>query len=168
LEYIIKNYQNVPELMPIKDYSIMGKYDGKDIVYTIVEQYKSGNLINYLGDMIVSYYKKEKDEQSLWSTDCSRLNYVIRAKIGEKLNWCLDKRGVNLCNIIIDPLLKYIREELEAYVFSVKGNLGEMYEINKRIIIGEIIEKIDNSCIGDNLLRYIAPYFNFMCEEKME
>ena len=44
---------------------------------TLVYNYENKNLHKYLGDFIIGHYKKDNpSEQSMWSSDVSRLTYL--------------------------------------------------------------------------------------------
>jgi hypothetical protein len=67
---------------------------------------KEKKLIPYLGDIIIKYYKKENPkDQSIWNSDTTRLNYLIRELIDTELTWTCDKAGLKVNEFIIIPLL---------------------------------------------------------------
>jgi len=46
----------------------------------MIEMYKRNKLEKYIGDILVSHYKKEnKLDQSLWATDTTRCTYLIKS-----------------------------------------------------------------------------------------
>ena len=57
---------------------------------------------------MIMFLKDNKEDQSLFATDCIRLNYSIKEYINENKNKrTLDKGANKVTKIIITPLLKY-------------------------------------------------------------
>jgi hypothetical protein len=175
LSFAAINYKNAPILKPLLDYSIIDKEDKKnDIEDVVLFHYDKDSLDKFLGDFIIKYYKKSNPhEQSIWSSDCSRLTYVIRKLIDNQPNWITDKKGVNLKLSIIDPLMKYVKDSLKEYI----TDLGEEIRngVASNIRLGKILKKmeqanyiifdIDKEKLSDNVIKYIAPHF-FMDKKK--
>jgi len=137
-------------------------------------------FINEMSELIIKYYKKEdEEEQSIWSTDCSRKNFYIRVKkiIKNKENkeiklsgtevWMYDPSGENVRNIIIRPLLDCVDIYIIAYQqILIKINMEHSYSLPAQKIIDnlEIIQKIaqfsleiHDKIIEKELLKNIAP-----------
>jgi hypothetical protein len=63
------------------------------------------------------FLKENKEDQSLFATDCVRLNYSIKEYINENKNkWTLDKGANKVKTIIINPLLNYFIKELKSHL----------------------------------------------------
>jgi hypothetical protein len=84
LNYINENFKDAPPLEKITDFVING-IDTNDVnqydkfISNAIYHHNNKNLHAYLGDHIVSIYKKKNlNEQSIHTTDTSRLNYAIR------------------------------------------------------------------------------------------
>jgi len=136
-------------------------------------------FVNEMSELIVKYYKKEEEEQSIWSTDCSRKNFYIRVKkiIKSKEDkeiktsgmevWLFDPVGENVKNIIIRPLLECVDIYLIAYQqILIKRNLEHSSSLSTTQIVGnlEIIQKIAQFSLSihdkvseKELLKNIAP-----------
>ncbi len=84
LNYINEHFKDAPPLEKITDFVINGidtndenQYD--KFISNAIYHHNNKNLYTYLGDHIVSIYKKKNiNEQSIHTTDTSRLNYAIR------------------------------------------------------------------------------------------
>ena len=84
LNYINEHFKNAPPLEKISNFVINGidtndekQYD--KFISNLIYHHNNKNLHVYLGDHIVSIYKKKNlNEQSIHTTDTSRLNYAIR------------------------------------------------------------------------------------------
>ena len=124
-------------------------------------------LHQYLGDFIVKYYKKDDPkQQSVWSSDVSRLTYIIKELLDNKQSiWNHDYKGVKTKSYIINPLLQYIRKILNDYWVANIDNfknldvdyLNKLFTIFKSI--HEIKKEIDSGKLADAIIKYIAPKF---------
>ena len=136
-------------------------------------------LHKYVGKIIVKEYKKENPQkQSIWSSDTSRLNFVIKQMVGENdvSEWISDKSGIKISKYIISPLLDNIKNLMitEAKRLTQKAidmnkrdneyrNYADESEIGKQIIsCYEIIGSINKNIMHNEVLKYIAPHFNLV------
>jgi hypothetical protein len=174
LKFILTNYKNAPLLEPIKNDRLL-EYTGdtvtnmNDLINNLFYNYKHKLLDRYIGDIIIKIYKKDDpNEQSIWSSDIQRFNYIIRQLIGKKTNWYTDKKGIAVVDTIINPLLQYIKKILQEYVQDNKLNDKQINNLSKSLIetilnnmmtANLIIVDIDNKILEDNILKYITPYF---------
>jgi hypothetical protein len=165
--YIQQKFPNAPALSKILDYSKLTYKDYK-LMDTLVYNYNNNNLHKYLGHFIISYYKKDDpSEQSLWSSDTSRLTYIISELLSNKKSvWNHDYRGTKVKEYIIAPLLEYIRSYIDSFFSNIeikKPNLQDFHklesEFNYRKSVAEIAKSIDNNILIDDILKYISPYF---------
>ena len=142
--------------------------DKDKFINTIVVKHEKNILDRYLGDIIIKCYKKkDPKEQSLWSSDTSRLTYVIRELFAnKKIDWTVDKKGVKTRNYIVKPLLEHVEKLMKEYIteYSVfdKDELDmREYEPKLRRMnkLGEIMAAIDNGTLPENIVSYVAPEF---------
>jgi len=177
-KYVQQNYPDAPHLMQLNDYSVI-EDDENELVNNLIDKYKDGLLDRYLGDFIISNYKKnDPSDQSIWNSDTTRLTYIIKELFAnKKSSWSKDSKGVKTTNYIIDPLLNYIRDladkcsdeyydriekeinelsHIEIIDFTVKGNT--LKNIYKYIIDGKLAEDI---------LKYLAPHFHIKKDNKL-
>ncbi len=143
--------------------------DDEKIVEDILSYKRHNILVRYLSDIIISIYKKDNpNEQSLWNSDVTRKNYLLRELVNNTPLWITDKTGILTTEIIIEPLLKKLRELLVAYMLVpvIKSGQTTMTpESDKRYfnndLIMDLIMEIDDSKLHNEINNYIAPYFHF-------
>jgi hypothetical protein len=166
--YIQQTYPNAPPLEAMSDYSRLA-YKEYKLLDTIVYHYENKNLHKYLGDFIISHYKKNNPaEQSMWSSDISRLTYIVSELLESKKSiWSHDFKGARIKDYIIMPLLNYIRNCIDEYWNSIevkKCNIKDIQGIEAEFMyrnkVAQIASLIDNNILADDIIKYIAPYFS--------
>lgn len=177
--YIQKNYSNAPHLQPLTDYTLIEKIeplliqfkdDDMQFIDVLISKYKSDILAQYLGDFIVKFYKKDNPaQQSVWNSDTSRLTYIVKHLLGNKIKseWLVDKKGVKICEYIIDPLLEYISKVNDAFINQCCDRKvieeESEFEMERRIknqrMAVFMLKDIKEKKISKDIIKYIAPYF---------
>lgn len=170
--YVQRHYPNAPALMGMADYSRLtyddnGKENKDEFVDTLVYEHKNSALHKYLGDFIVGYYKKENpSEQSMWTSDTSRLTYIIKELLFNKKSiWNHDYKGTKTKNYIVTPLLQHMKKYLDEYwIEHLKhfkttnlDNLNKLDAIYRNIY--DIKKNVDNGTLSNDIIRYMAPHF---------
>jgi hypothetical protein len=190
LTYILTNFNNAPKIQQLDDQSakhlltfetkdgkITGPIVGKTPLQYLLDLYESGKLVQHLGNIVISQYKKQKPiDQSMWNTDPSRLSYVIRnttsivtnSGVCDKTIWENDKGGIKINDYIIKPLLSQLKILIIEYDNAISKSFDTLnekqrdkYADNSRYTI-PIKETINSGSLNRELLRYITPYFYFM------
>jgi len=104
LDFLIKNYPSAPRIKSLKDSYTKDKDDKmsiSDYGNMMVTKYTKNQFSMYIGDKIIDRYKKEDpEEQSMWSSDISRITYY--KKLDE---WEIDKHGTYIMENIITPMI---------------------------------------------------------------
>lgn len=180
--YLQQTYPNAPVLGTINDYSklMYDDYDSDNInsensnnnyddnfIDTLVFNYNNSHLNKYLGDFIIQSYKKDNPStQSIWSSDISRLTYIIKELLSNNESiWNHDYKGVKIKIYVIDPLLKYIKKHIDEYwiknIDNFKTvNIEQLNKFNKTYsTIYQIKKDIDGDILGNNIVKYITPHF---------
>jgi len=168
LKYANEKFTEAPALLPIENFSINdlkinSKEDRAQLVETLIYNAKNKSLDKLLGNHIIKYYKKQDPkEQTFHTTDCSRLNYIVRELIENALIWSIDKNGIKICSSIIKPLIEKCMEILLDHQKELlkelgRGNLNKQKDIE---IIIELLILIDKGSLENDINKYIAPYFN--------
>lgn len=182
-KFIQQQYSDAPPLLKLDDYSLI-KYEGIDedddnhllnqdiniddeFISTLSFNYNNDCLHKYLGDFVIKYYKKnDPKQQSVWSSDVSRLTYVIKELLdNHQTIWNHDYKGVKTKNCIINPLLRYIKKIIDEYWISHVDNFRnvDIEYLNKLFIIfksmHEIKKEISNGKLSNAIIRYITPHF---------
>jgi hypothetical protein len=193
LSYALNNFTDAPPIGLLEDdkFKKMTKYliyddkgnkkTNKPIEEIIIFHYKQNTLVKVLGDLIVNEYKKDDPKaQSTWSSDVSRLTFIVKDIVGKtkKSKWISDKKGVHVTQTIITPMMKIIKHKLTAYVNKsakmvnkltdqseneedIKDLLSKMHDANLAILAIKL-GKIDGE-----ILKYIAPHFNLNIENEL-
>ena len=114
--YVVQNYPNAPALKCQKSYKNLIEAKTMSCMDVIYLYYSDNKLVSFIGNYIVKIYThKEPKDQSIWTTDISRLTYIISESCSTATNtdgnsWGYDKKGSRIKRIIIEPALEYIRE----------------------------------------------------------
>lgn len=166
---IQQNYPDAPFLAMLEDYTVIHDDEDIDFARDLIYYHKKNKLDSYLGDIIIKYYKKDDPkEQSLWSTDSSRLKYIIKELIASnKSTWSQDDRGLKINKYVIKPLLKYIYDYINDQIDEIdiilqRATAKECIPLSqKQLDLALIREQIQNGQLQDDVNRYIAPSFRF-------
>ena len=119
LGFLNKQCPNAPPLLEFTNDNYQYTFTfNDDFVYDILYAFDNNNSGEFIGKIINEIFLKDnKEDQSMFATDCVRLNYSIKEYINENKNkWTLDKGANKVKNIIINPLLKYFIKELKAHL----------------------------------------------------
>lgn len=180
MSHVIKNYKDAPVLTEGNYEEIFDDKDNfaKDLVY-----FNKKNILDKkLGDIIINKYKKDDPtQQSLWSTDNARLNYIIKENIevNEKnksqiqlykknSEWQRDKGGRKVKQRMIDPLLTNVKKLNEDHINDNNNKiLKNKIKIEKQqpvlenmIQLNEINTKIKNETLAKDINKYIVTHFS--------
>lgn len=174
-KFIQQQYSDAPPLEGLENYAALKfeeEYESEDtmedeFVSMISYNHIQNCLHKYLGDFIIKYYKKDDPkQQSVWSSDVSRLTYIIKEILDNKKSiWNHDYKGVKTKGYIINPLLQYLKQILNDYWIANIDNfknidtdyVNKLFKIFKSI--HEIKKEIDNGHLADSIIKYIAPHF---------
>ena len=135
-------------------------------VKTIIHKINHGIFANFVGDMIISYYKpKNINEANIIATDTSRLCFIIMQKVKkdkiEQKEWINDKSGKKFTELILKPIINAVKETLIEFIeFKKTKELNE----NSLCLMGKCVElkrDIEVEKFTKPILRYVAPSFHF-------
>lgn len=165
--YIKTNYPNALAIDELNDYSTI-KLDNKDLIDTLLYFIENKGIPIHIGEFIIKNYKKEdnKEKQSLWVTDVSRYTYFIKEPDDtnkSKSKWKFDTKGDKVKKYIINPILKYIKSQIDDY-FTKNNNQNKQNDKCNQIINCKynIMGKIDNGILSHDILKYITSHFFFI------
>ena len=170
-KYLEMNYSNVPALLPPTNEQIEEVIDikNKDEDFCFGKYFigNTNELVKIIGKIIIGIYK---NEENIFSTDISRLSFYIRVKELIKKNkkemnrWIKDPKGVKLKEVIINPIIKYMMEEIKSYFEKIKfkderENIEVITRRNDELKqITDIMIK-DKEELANNIVKNIAPIF---------
>ena len=168
IKYANEKFQNTPALLPLENFNINNldfdnENDKAQLVEILIYNAKQKSLDKLLGDHIVKEYKKDNpEEQTFHTTDCSRLNYIVRDLIENALIWSMDKSGIKICTSIVKPLIEkcinlLLEHQKDLIEEMSNGNLRNK-ETVKTII--SVLMSIDRGSLESDVNKYIAPFFN--------
>lgn len=173
LKYANEHFKDAPALIPIENYNMMNydlndEEDKKKLMEDILFYYKKNSLHTIFGKHIISEYKKDDvNEQSLHTTDTSRMNYIIKTKKDDNLTkWYQDKNGVIICSNIIDKLINYHIDIIKWYHQQLVQELSldpirpNTSVQNKVVNISNLLNDIESGELKKETNKYIAPFFN--------
>ena len=193
LSFVTKQYPNAPPIEEL-EYDKFNKitkclmYDIKSkkkinrtIEEIIIFHFKNETLPETLGRAIVEEYKKDDPEdQSMWSSDVSRLTFIVKSVFGKnnsKSKWISDKNGVHFTDLIIKPMFEIIKEKMREYIKNERLEDSqirddEIDDITLRLsnmqLAGELIRLINLNKYDGKVLKYVAPYFNLIVDSNDE
>ncbi len=166
LKYANDKFKDTPALLPLENFNINNlsfETDKKQLTEILIYNIKQKSLDKLLGDHIVKCYKKENpEEQSFHTTDCSRLNYIVRNLIQDALSWSVDKNGIKICSSIIKPLIEKCIGILMEYQKELIEEMTHGNYQNKETVttIINMLMSIDKGELESDINKYIAPFFN--------
>jgi len=170
LNFVMEKYNDAPSLKKISDNDMKKKMitlGGDSLEVTLIRQYYLEEFDSYIGRFIVGmYYKEDPKEQSVWTSDTSRLTYIIKQLLSNgDSQWITDKRGVKFKEIVIKPLLDKIAEILKAYPPDIleeneKKRPVWSWEVISAYQIARVkaIMSIEDRSMDEKVLKYAAPY----------
>lgn len=184
--YVQQNYPDAPPLIALKEYEPLlyeynedseesedneeidvNKNNVDDLASNLIYNFNNSCLDKYLGEFIVKYYKKDDpSKQSLWSSDTSRLTYIIKELLSNnKTIWSHDHKGIKVKEYIINPLLKYIKNYIDEYWVTHIDNFKKFdnkiiikHQMNY-LVLYQIKKEIENNVLSSDIVRYISPHF---------
>jgi hypothetical protein len=167
LGYITHNYIETPALEAptqpqIEEIVYKDQSDKTSVEEALIFHYNDGDLVEYIGQGVVELYKKDlPEDQTVWSSDVSRLTYIIREVVGDNNEWVTDKGGIRIGQKLIVPLLEKIYNKVHHYLksddFFVYTREGE-YSKKMGNIFG-IMNEIESKRLEKKINKYIAPHF---------
>ena len=158
--YITQTYPNAPALEGQKTYKNLLESKISSLMDIISMYYYDNKLVSFIGDYLIKLYThKEPKKQSIWTTDISRLTYIISESNKDGNIWSYDKKGSKTKKIMIEPVLQYIREQLFEYC-QANGGSSKANILKKMIAANEVIQLIDSGELLDKINKYIAPEFS--------
>lgn len=159
--FICTNYPNTPALECQKTYTDLIEAKKLSLIDIIEMYYYDNKLVNFIGDYIIRIYKMEEPKnQSIWSTDISRLTYIISESCNKtkENTWSYDKKGAKIKKIMIEPALNYLRQQLQKFC-QENGGSTKAHILKKMIAANSTIQIIDNGELIEKINKYIAPEF---------
>jgi len=140
----------------------------------IIKDFKDGNFIKYISEIILSIIKKDDpSKQSIWNTDSSRLNYAIKLSVNK---WSEDKSGLKFSDLVIKPTLIQIKILLDEYKKYILNTFTQLSNQNKKLIGYKLlenipfIEELNTNIMSESItikpiIRYLSATLRFLESE---
>ncbi len=174
LNFLNKHFADAPALEGPKDIHKLfnaDKTENPHIYYAkLASELGSHHRLNILhkviSDFIVKdYCKEDKTKQSVWNSDSSRLNYIIKECIQKDKIWIMDKSGQSLLKKVINPIIEYIKPELAEATkrilsYSAKPNGITFMDMKDHQALLEIGNNIMNNSLQEDILKELTGHFN--------
>jgi len=177
MSHAMKHWANAPPMKQLEGKEAMKliTYENKSklpIEEVVIHQFNAGTLDRFLGNVLIKEFKKEDQvDQSLWTTDSSRLCFIIKQIVGDEGGdrWITDKSGIEITKLLISPLVKRVSEMMSDYVNKFVKELKDNADCNtkqakiameKMYDAETVIRGIVKNDLRKEILKYIAPYFN--------
>lgn len=166
IAYITNTYTKAPALKQLESYSHILEAKTLSLIDVLHMYHQQGTLCQFIGEFLVtSYVKKDANDQSLWSSDTSRLTYIVNElQESGKIKWVIDKKGIKLKKNVVNPLLQYLRGELDKYIDKYSRGT-ETHVLTRLKSVAEIYSLIDNDTLANDIIKYMAPHFALIKED---
>lgn len=151
------------------------KLGDDEVINNIIHNFNHKKLHKYLGDAIYNFYGNTKSEdQSIWSSDVSRMSFLIRKEnksankpIISKFIWERDPKGERVKEIAISPLITIVIKLMKKYIDKLAKEaqtekITDYDKIDSRMkymTTASNIRIYAEASMGDDILKYIAPKF---------
>ncbi|ARF10007.1 hypothetical protein Indivirus_7_23 [Indivirus ILV1] len=167
--YITSTYPNAPALKQLLSYDHILEAKTLSLVDLMCLYYEQGTLCQFIGDFLVNTYAKhDANDRSLWSTDITRLTYIVNElQESGKIKWVIDKKGIKLKKYVVNPLLQYLRNELIKYTNKYSTSTKESI-LSKLLSITKIYTLIDKDILSTDIIKYMAPYFSLIKDADLQ
>jgi hypothetical protein len=176
IKYINENYLNTKPLKMLEPQSaknlLLAQASDKHSVEEFMVYYYDKNLFHkFIGEIIKDEYKQENpEEQQFWTTDVSRLSFVVRRVMQEnESKWIKEPEGKMVKKYIVSPILAEVKKMIDEYhiyckeKMRINKNTLKLLEMEKLLDSSITCEKISsdigNQLFDDPVLKYIAPHF---------
>ena len=154
----------------------LDKYKKYKFEEMIIGYMKYNKLSANLGELIVKKFlnNEELKKQQIWTSDISRLIYLILQMIGTKKNWVRDKKGEIFTKLITEPIINRIKTMMKKYavhMMSLYDNDDE-YNPENQIILEKVqysrdfISESHSDELKLGLLKYSASKFSIAAKKE--
>lgn len=161
----LQNYKNIfPKNITIENGNENGNENAKLLfIDTIVYQSKNKSLHKYIGNIIISFYKKKENisDQSFWCSDLDRMTFLVRIlPSGTDVNiWIQDTKAETVKLKVITPLFQYIKKRIDKFSKKIgESKTVSNVDVERCMTVIRITGNMDSN-LADKIIKYIAPQF---------
>jgi hypothetical protein len=152
------------------------EYDNFKFEEMILKYVKSNKLHIKLSDLVLKKYSQKSDltKQRIWTSDISRLIYLIFRVIGKQRNWVRDKRGELFTELITTPIINRIEKMMRIYKKHMLSKFNsELLDDDRNATYldnAQTAEQLMNpfytNKLKHNMLKYMAGKFSITLKHK--
>jgi hypothetical protein len=167
LESAINKFVHAPILVKFENYELFGQ-NYEVLVNVLMRQFEKNILHEYVGDVIINYYKKDNvEQQSFWNTNDADFTYIVRDVINtsniSKHVWLVDDGARKIIDKIINPITNYLNSVITKHAITYeqiygKNSFYNISEYNQKI---KIYEHLTSQQFINNIIKYITPSFSY-------
>lgn len=182
LTFITNSYDSAPPLI-FEQEKLSFLSNSQNAIDVLIKHFLDGSLNKLVGDAFVTVYKKEDlKTQSVWSSDVSRINFLVREYVKDPCNknmWLVDKKGAKVKTIIIEPLVqqlvKFVTDDLKEcskksleYNTQIATATGAISDklfnenvdlLKKMLHLNNLKKYLEKKDFSNDVLRYISSHF---------
>jgi hypothetical protein len=183
MTHAMNNFSDAPEIQQLghdKSKNLLTNH-AKESIHSVedlmIHNQENKILHKYLGNMLITHYKNTEDpsQQPVWSSDTSRLNFILKQVVGDSSEWVNDKKGIKFNKLVVKPILNKVKDMLlekikdlikknkKIYMENKEDEEGDDVQENmyKILYCKEIISEITKEILHSEIIKYICPYLNF-------
>jgi len=165
---IYKHFGDNPPLEKVEPKKLDGFIGENSVLIDEIICYSQHKVLHeFLSKFLLTIYKKKNIlKQSIFSTDTSRLTYMVKELLfDETSEWILDKKGVKVTSLIIEPVTEYVRELVVDYYHDIKipeePTIDDIRDYNqKKKDVIELLNLIDDGFLNNQINKFICPYLS--------
>jgi len=157
--------QYMPSQMIAYNPDLLQGDDSDDVFFgMLVFRYRNKTLPQYISDAIIKHYhKSDPKEQTLWSSDVARLNYIISETTDGTQKWVVDKNAEKIRRLIIEPILTKIDKIVIKSITTNNKDDATQEEtttlLRRRMAGFEIHKMIEQRVLENAIMVNITPAF---------
>lgn len=157
--------QYMPSQMIAYNPDLLQGDDSDDVFFSmLVFRYRNKTLPQYISDAIIKHYhKSDPKEQTLWSSDVARLNYIISETTDGTQKWVVDKNAEKIRKLIIEPILTKIDKIVIRAITTNNTDDATQEEtttlLRRRMAGFEIHKMIEQRVLENAIMVNITPAF---------
>jgi hypothetical protein len=133
-----------------------------ELVLPLIMYGKSDLLAKHLANITIEYYNHTSNKLHTPNPD----KYTIRNVIDEHADWTKNKNGLNTGLFIVEPLLEYLREELNKHIriygklmSNMKLSVSEMEDyLNSMQQASQIVTQIEEEVLKTSILKIVKTH----------
>jgi hypothetical protein len=178
VNFIMSYFTGAPLLEPIQDCEklLLGERERKDLESILIYRYREKTLHKYIADLIEDVYKKDTPStQSLWTSDVSRLTYVVNTVVKNVSGWHVDKGGLIVKDKLIQPIIDFMITIINNYYRVMSINFKNKiydgdrdYTLHKMQYCYELAEALELGKLTDDIVKCLAPKFHINRNLRLE